>query len=110
MSLERVVSLAGDGVLKEGGETSIELRRYLGEIEGEQIARYVTECMASPFKDSGFVLQDLINEVGRRLGFEVEFGRYRGVRGEVGFDGLWKTYLSILILLCGKILLHFFLN
>jgi hypothetical protein len=42
------------------------------------------------FADSGFVLQDLINEVGRRLGFDVENGRYRGKSGSIGNDGLWK--------------------
>jgi hypothetical protein len=36
-------------------------------------------------------LQDLVNRLGELLGFEVEFGRYRGVPGEIGHDGLWKS-------------------
>lgn len=46
------------------------------------------ECM-QPFEQSGQVLQDVVNEVGRRLDFSVENGLYQGRRGEVGFDGLW---------------------
>ncbi len=37
------------------------------------------------------VIQDLINEVGRRLGFQVENGRYQGVRNDIGFDGIWSA-------------------
>jgi hypothetical protein len=36
-------------------------------------------------------LQDLVNHLGRFLGFEVEFGRYQGVQGKIGFDGHWKS-------------------
>jgi hypothetical protein len=32
-----------------------------------------------------------VNFVGHFLGFEVTFGRYRGVTNEVGFDGHWKS-------------------
>jgi hypothetical protein len=37
------------------------------------------------------VLQDLINEVGRRLDYEVENGRYQGTPAAIGFDGLWQS-------------------
>ena len=37
------------------------------------------------------VLQDLINELGRRLDYEVENGRYQGVTNGIGFDGLWTS-------------------
>lgn len=36
-------------------------------------------------------MQDLVNFIGQFLGFEVAFGRYRGVSGEIGFDGHWKS-------------------
>ena len=36
-------------------------------------------------------LQDIINHIGRLLGFEVTFGRYRGVAGANGYDGLWQS-------------------
>jgi hypothetical protein len=37
------------------------------------------------------VLQDLANELGRRLDYDVVNGRYQGVSGAVGFDGLWTS-------------------
>jgi hypothetical protein len=37
------------------------------------------------------VLQDLVNELGRRLGYVVENGRYQGIRNANGFDGLWQS-------------------
>jgi hypothetical protein len=33
----------------------------------------------------------LINELGRRLEYQVENGRYQGISGAVGFDGLWHS-------------------
>lgn len=29
--------------------------------------------------------------MGEFLGFKVEFGRYRGVQNQIGFDGLWQS-------------------
>jgi hypothetical protein len=35
------------------------------------------------------VLQDLINELGRRLDYNVTNGRYQGTVNAVGYDGIW---------------------
>jgi hypothetical protein len=53
------------------------------------LSRYTNECLSDSFPNSGHAFQDLVNEVGRRLGFSVTSGRYRGQSGQVGFDGLW---------------------
>jgi hypothetical protein len=45
--------------------------------------------LGEAFNKSGFVLQDIVNEIGRRLGYEVQSGRYQGVVNQVGYDGLW---------------------
>jgi hypothetical protein len=37
------------------------------------------------------VLQDLVNELGRRLDYDVTNGRYQGTSNSIGFDGLWKS-------------------
>jgi hypothetical protein len=55
------------------------------------LSTYAVQCLTSSFHDSGFALQDIVNQAGRRLGFKVEDGRYRGTVGEVGFDGIWWT-------------------
>jgi hypothetical protein len=36
------------------------------------------------------VLQDVVNELGKRLGCEVERGLYRGKQSAIGFDGIWR--------------------
>ncbi len=91
MNLEVIVKMAGDGLLKDGGETSIEFRQFLSEVEGEKLAEYASYCIENAFANSGQILQDVINEMGRRLGFKVENGRYQGVRNDIGFDGIWTT-------------------
>jgi hypothetical protein len=37
------------------------------------------------------VLQDLVNELGRRLDYKVTNGRYQGTSNEIGFDGVWQS-------------------
>lgn len=52
---------------------------------------YIGHCLSAGFNKSGFVLQDLVNELGRRLDYEVTNGRYQGTSNAVGFDGLWHS-------------------
>jgi len=90
-SIEQVVSTAGDGALKDDSLCSAELRAYLGKVGTERIARYVDHCLSVPFQKNGMVLQDLVNELGRRLDYVATNGRYQGVQGKIGFDGLWLS-------------------
>jgi hypothetical protein len=91
MSLKQVVVMAGDGRLRDGSEAADELRRYLSEVSSEKLSAYAAKLIEESFQDSGLVLQDLVNELGRRLEYKVENGRYRGRHGEPGFDGLWQS-------------------
>lgn len=91
LNIEQIVSSAGNGVLKDQSECSAELRQYLGQIPTAAIAVYVEHCLTTSFPRSGMVLQDLVNELGRRLDYHVENGRYQGVTNAVGFDGLWRS-------------------
>jgi hypothetical protein len=90
-SIQQVLAFAGDGRLKDGNETSIEFREYLAHIPPEELSRYASQCLESAFQDSGLALQDITNQVGKRLGFTVEDGRYRGTTTAIGFDGLWEA-------------------
>jgi hypothetical protein len=45
------------------------------------------------------VLQDLINELGRRLDYKVDNGRYQGVANAVGYDGIWQSTEASAIIL-----------
>lgn len=87
--LQQIIAFAGDGKLKDGNITSIEFRAFIGLLPSSALARYATECLDAKFDDSGLALQDIVNQAGRRLGFQVTDGRYRGVRNDTGNDGLW---------------------
>ncbi len=87
--VRQIISFAGDGKLRDDAVTSREFRDFLSHIPSQQIQQYLNECLAEKFDDSGFVLQDLVNQIGKRLGFKVTDGRYRGVHGQLGSDGIW---------------------
>lgn len=87
--VQQIITFAGDGKLLDGGIASNEFRALLGYLPSQVLKRYADECLSEAFTNCGLVLQDIVNEVGRRLGFSVTHGRYRGVPGQIGFDGLW---------------------
>lgn len=72
-------------------DTPKEFRRFLTLVPSSYLIRYADESLKQKFEGNGFALQDVVNETGRRLGFRVENGRYRGVQGQIGHDGLWKS-------------------
>lgn len=89
--VQQVIGFAGDGKLRDGCLASKEFREFLSIVPSNFLSRYANDCLVDKFDSSGLALQDVINEVGVRLGFHVEKGRYRGVTGEPGFDGLWTS-------------------
>jgi hypothetical protein len=92
LSIEQVVASAGDGSLRDKTEACEELRQYLRLVPSEQLFAYARHCLENPFAKSGLALQDVVNELGRRLDFEVENGPYQGTRsGQIGFDGIWQS-------------------
>lgn len=90
-TIEQVISISGDGNLRDSNEASCQLRELLANLPATSIARYIDECLSRSFLQSGLALQDLVNEVGRRLGFEIEPGYYRGGGAKIGFDGIWRA-------------------
>jgi hypothetical protein len=91
MTVQQVVSSAGDGHLRDGSEASKELRGYLRVCPSESLFNYARHCLEAAFDKSGMVLQDIVNELGRRLDFDVENGLYQGTKAAVGFDGIWHS-------------------
>jgi hypothetical protein len=90
--IQAMVGLAGEGRLRDASPAALEFREFLSVVPLAQLSRYATECLGDEkFGDGGRALQDIINEVGRRLGFSVENGLYQGKSGSVGFDGLWSS-------------------
>jgi hypothetical protein len=87
--VQQIIAFAGEGKLLDGAAASLEFRSLLAYVPSQLLKRYATECLAEAFPNCGLALQDVVNEVGRRLGFAITPGRYRGVPGQIGFDGLW---------------------
>ncbi|MDA1001236.1 MAG: hypothetical protein O2807_12080, partial [bacterium] len=90
MSIEQIVVTAGDGRLLDKSECQQELREYLRQVSIETLEKYANHCLNSSFNKSGIVLQDITNELGRRLEYKVTNGRYQGTSSEIGYDGLWE--------------------
>ncbi len=90
--IQQIVSFAGDGKLAEGSAASKEFCDFLSQVHSHLLVRYSSQCLeGTKFEQSGFALQDIVNEIGRRLSFSVENGRYRGKQGVIGCDGFWKS-------------------
>lgn len=81
------------GELQDNGGASERFRHYLqSNIQTvEDVRAYVDATLDNSGAQFNKALQDLINHVGHLLEFDVVYGRYRGVRGEVGYDGLWRS-------------------
>lgn len=94
ITLTQILDLVGKLDDTEGEETPRErFRTFLKENVKEvgQVRDYIQECLSNSGDQYNRALQDLVNYLGHFLEFEVTFGRYHGVRGQIGFDGLWKS-------------------
>lgn len=97
MPIKQIVSMAGDGELKDYSESCEELRWFLTQISSRNLKKLANQCLTSSFSNSGFALQDIINEAGRRLGMDVQNGIYRGRQDKNNCDGIWKYEERIFI-------------
>jgi hypothetical protein len=92
ISLTQILGLVGQLGDESGEDTPrIRFRNYLKSNVKEigQIRDYIEESLRLKGQQYNFALQDLINHLGGFLGFEINYGRYRGVHGEIGYDGHW---------------------
>ncbi len=57
----------------------------------EDLEQWIETCLTKSGQQYNFALQDIVNAIGKRLGFEVIYGLYQGRPGEIGYDGLWSS-------------------
>ena len=86
--VKQIISFAGDGRLKDDNTASKEFRNFLSMVPSCLLARYIDDCLVESFEGSGFALQDLINQLGRQLGFTVTHGRYRRTTAHISYNSL----------------------
>jgi hypothetical protein len=89
--VDQLIAIAGEGQLRDGSQASSEFRDLLFNVPSALLERFIEDCLEGSFKESGLALQDIVNQVGRRLGFSVKDGRYRGTPNFPGYDGIWKS-------------------
>lgn len=91
--ISQLVAMCGNGKLTDGSECSAELREYLHIAKSEHLFAYADTCLTEKAEKSekgGLILQDVVNELGRRLEYEVEFGLYQRKSNAIRNDGLWR--------------------
>jgi len=94
VSLNEILDLVGPLDDRPGEDTPRErFRRFLRKNVHEvgEIRDHIEQCLRTSGEQYNRALQDLVNYVGEFLRFKVEFGRYRGVQNQIGFDGLWQS-------------------
>jgi hypothetical protein len=87
--VQQLIAFAGAGKLTDESECSTEFRAFLSRVASSSLKNYADQCLNQSFTDSGLALQDIVNEIGARLGADLKPGRYRGTSRHLGFDGLW---------------------
>jgi hypothetical protein len=87
--VQNIIPLCGNGILKDDSPASSEFRYFLEIIPTDLLIKYTKDCLSESFAEGGFALQDILNQLGRRLNYDVEYGLYKGRKNEIGFDGIW---------------------
>lgn len=100
LTIEKIINLVGN--LRDKEESSQRFRDFISgsDILREDLEVWITECLSSSGTNYSRAFQDLVNQIGTLLGFEVKFGIYQGIQGENNYDGLWisdKEKVKIII-------------
>jgi hypothetical protein len=93
-TLQEVLDLVGTLDDTPGENPSRErFRKYLARSAQTTgtVRDYLETCLRTSAPQYHRALQDLVNHTARLIGFEVDFGRYQGVQGAIGYDGLWRS-------------------
>lgn len=93
VTLDTILDLVGTLDDTPGDNTpSHRFRSYLAEsvTSTGTLRDYIEACLRQKGSQYDKALQDLVNHAASLLGFEVEYGRYRGTVNAIGFDGVWS--------------------
>ena len=90
-NVQQIVGFCGNGKLTNGSDCSKEFSSFLEHQNEAKLSEHARYCLENSFEKSGYVLQDVVNEIGRRIAYDVENGLYTGKKNAIGFDGIWKN-------------------
>ena len=91
LKIEKLIELTGD--LKDNQPSAQKFRNFISssDISRSDLEAWVKECLEKTGPNFNRALQDIVNCIGERLGFQVDYGLYVG-RGEaIGYDGKWTS-------------------
>ena len=91
ITIEKLIELTGD--LKDNQPSAQKFRSFISspDVSRSDLKAWVNECLEKTGPNFNRALQDIVNCIGERLGFQVEYGLYVG-RGEaIGYDGKWAS-------------------
>ncbi|MDR1245712.1 MAG: hypothetical protein LBK57_01630 [Clostridiales Family XIII bacterium] len=71
-TLAQILKFSGDGKLKDENNTCKEFRSFLNILPTDKLALFANECLETTFDSAAYALQDIVNELGTRIGFNVE--------------------------------------
>ena len=99
-TIDQIVAITDDGKLHDGSECARQVREYLKFQPASRIVAYANYCLKHSSEINNAALQDIVNEIGRRLEFEISYGKYFGSRHPDGYDGLWSSGPAQLVVVC----------
>lgn len=99
-SLDDLKSLYGD--LRDGDEHSRRFRELISKDKWNlrHFESWIEEAIEKKFSKE---FQDIVVAVGKRIGFDGEFGHYAGAQGRIGYDGIWTNKQGLLLVLETKL-------
>lgn len=91
LSLSWLLNLAGE--LQDDSNATARFRENLrdSDVSVDDLDAWLHEAIEKSGTQYARALQDLVNALGRRLGFDVEFGVYQGRSGALNADGAWLS-------------------
>lgn len=89
LTIERIAGLAGEWT--DGSRASEQFRDIIQneQTTTDEIEAFLTEALENTGSHHNHAYQDIVNNIGERLGFTVEYGIYQGKSSEIGYDGRW---------------------
>ena len=97
-SITQVVTMLADGKLTDKGQTAPAFRDFLNNCRIDQLETYINQMVTEA--SDGKIFQDIVNTIGKKIGFEVVHGLYHGKKNAIGFDGLWQHRDLNLVIEC----------
>jgi hypothetical protein len=91
LTLDRIVNLAGDWTDNSRASDQFQAIIRDEQTTTEEVGAYLQEAIDGDEQYHNRALQDLVNNIGERLGFEVEYGVYQGRSDTIGYDGHWVS-------------------